>query len=296
MNLTAIRLFLDAAQLGGFAPAARRNHCDPSSVSRAIAGLEAALGVRLFQRSTRTLALTEAGARFRARMAPLAAEMQDAITEARDDRAAPAGLLRIGASVAFGVVRLTPLLAKFRARFPEITLDLRLGDAPVDLIGEGLDLAIRHGSRPAGGVAARLAEVRYRVCASPDYLARAGGPKTPEELGDHPCLTVDLPGFRSRWRFRDPSGAVTEAEITPALTVTSPLALLEAARHGLGPTLLADWLSADDRGRGGLIDLFPAHDATATDFDSALWALTPDRAYRPQRVTLFLAALRRSLR
>jgi len=304
MNLEDLHLALTVAESGGFAAAARRVGLDPSSVSRIIAGLEAELGIRLFQRSTRRLALTEEGRAYLDRTAPLLEELEQAREAALQGRSTQSGWLRLTTSVAFGSDWIVPRLPAFRRAYPDIALDLVLTDGNLDLVSEGIDLALRLAPAPTGDlISTRLTETRYRVVASPDWVLGHGAPLTPEALSDLACIRQSLPGYRDRWRFRPSTPADKDQDAEPVIDVpvggtvliSSPLAIRQAARAGLGPALLADWLVGDDLAAGRLVDLFPHHQATATTFDTGIWALYPSRAFLPAKVRVAIDFLRVSL-
>lgn len=278
MDTNTLRTLVVVAEQGSFAAAARALSVDPSFISRAVAQAEAHLGVRLFERTTRSLAPTEAGEAYLARILPHLDGLDEAREAARGAARSPRGRLRLSASVAFGQVCLLPLVPAFRAAYPDLSLDLVLTDATVDLVGEGIDIAIRLGPMPpADVIATRLRDTQYRVVAAPQYLATASRPGKPQDLSDHPCLCYTLDALRPAWRFRkgDTTGRVA---VTGPLAISNPLGLRDAARAGLGPALLADWLVAEDLGRGHLIDLFPDHDWTPTRFGTAAWLLHPSRS------------------
>jgi DNA-binding transcriptional LysR family regulator len=297
MDTDVLRVFAAVARRGSFAAVARVRATDPSAVSRGIAALEDELGVRLFQRSTRRMALTEAGARYLARVAPLL----DELDRARDDAAAAGadvtGTLRLTASITFGHVKLVPLLPALQAAFPRLQLDLLLSDARLDLVAEAIDLAVRLGAAIEHDlVGTKLFDMRYQVCASPDWAARHGMPEAPGDLRDVACLLFGLADFRTRWRFRGAAGALSEVPIGGKLTVSSLLAVRDCALAGMGPALLPRWLVEHELASGRLIDLFPAHDVTATDFSAAAWLLYPSRAYLPGKVRAVIDFLRPRLR
>lgn len=297
MDLNSLKLTLEVARAGGFAPVARAEGVDPSTVSRAVAQVEASLGVRLFERSTRRLALTEAGARYLQGLEPALEELAHAAEAARGDVERPSGALRLTASVAFWQRRIGPLLPRFRAAHPDLRVEALISDANVDLIAERIDLAIRLAPEPSGeGVATKLIDTRYRVCASPDYLVAAPPWARPEDIAAHDGLHFAHTPYRTRWRFRDAAGAVTEAPVRSACVLSSALALRDAALAGLGPALLADWLIEEDLAAGRLVDLFPAHDVTATSFETAAWAIYPSRAFLPAKTRAALDFLRAALR
>ncbi|MFN3613213.1 MAG: LysR substrate-binding domain-containing protein [Rubrimonas sp.] len=295
MDLDALKLFAEVARTGSFAAVARAADIDPSQVSRAIAGLERALGVRLLQRTTRAMSLTEAGARYLAQITPLIEGLERAAEEARSEDSDPAGMVRLTASVAFAQACLAPLLGRFRARFPKLVLDLVLTDHNLDLVAERIDIAIRLGpSYSADVIGARLFHTRYRVVAAPDWEARHGPLASPAALSGHDCLLFSFPDFRSRWLFRT-GETIEEVPVRPALLVTNALILRDAARSGHGPALLADWLIGDDLASGRLVDLFANLDVTATSFDTAAWLLYPSRTHMPARVRAVIDFLKREM-
>lgn len=289
-------IFLEVVRTGSFVSAARNLDQDPSSVSRSIAVLEGELGVLLFQRTTRKVSLTEAGARFAAKIDPVLAELDQARDDIRSEAAQPKGRLCLSASVAFGQVCLMPHIPAFLGRYPEIELELNFTDRNVDMISERVDLAVRLGpSVDANVVAAKLMTTRYRVCASPDYVKRHDRPRRPADLEQHRCVCFDLPDFKTRWLFRRGKGQVEAVKITPRIVVSGALALREAALSHLGPAMLADWLIRDDMKEQRLIDLFPDHDVTATTFDTGAWLVYPSRAFLPRKTRAIVEFLRERL-
>lgn len=296
MDLATLRLLIDVAQRGSFAAAARARDLDPSSVSRAVSLAEDELGLRLFQRTTRQMSLTEAGEVYLRQIEPIA----DALAFARDEalrvNAEPAGTLRLTTSVAFGQVCMTPLLSAFKAAFPALTLELIMTDSNRDLVRERIDLAVRLAPSVEGDlISARLMETRYQVCASPAYLRAAPAVEQPGDLASHDCLLQALPDYRSRWLFRDRADQLAEIAVNGRLLLSNPLALREAAVAGLGPCLLADWLVGPDIEAGRLVDLFPRHRVTATSFDTAAWLVYPSRAFLPNKVRLAIDFLKAHL-
>ncbi|HHL21059.1 MAG TPA: LysR family transcriptional regulator [Aliiroseovarius sp.] len=296
MNLDDLKTLRLVARQGSFAAAARVLNVDPSSVSRTIAGLERTLGLRLFQRSTRRLGLTEEGEIYLRRIAPLIDELDHAREAAAGVSQAPSGTLRLTASVAFAQECIVPHLGDFHAFYPQIAVELLPTDANLDLTAGGIDLAVRLASVPSGDlISTRLRATRYRVCAAPDYLARHGPITRPEDLSDHACLRFALPEFRSRWRFRQGDGEPIEVSVDGWLVIANALSLRRAALDGLGPVLLADWLVARELAAERLVDLFPDWECTATDFETGAWALYPSRSYLPRKVRVMIDFLRARL-
>jgi DNA-binding transcriptional LysR family regulator len=297
MDLAMLRTLALVAQHGSFAAAARVLDLDPSSVSRIVANAEASLGLRIFQRTTRRLRITEEGEIYLRRAVPLIEELEHAREEAGRARSEPSGTLRLTASVAFAHECIVPHLGDFHGRYPEISLELLPTDATLDILANGIDLAIRLAPAPEGDlVSTRLIRTRYRVCAAPGYLAQHGPLSGPRDLSGLNCLRFALPEFRSRWLFRRAGEEPFEVAVSGRTVIANALSLRQAARDGLGPALLADWLIGGDLARGDLVDLFPEYDCTATEFDTAAWALYPSRSFLPRKVRVAIDFLREKLR
>lgn len=296
METRDLALFVEVARLGAFAAAAKARGVDPSSVSRAIAGLETDLGLRLFERSTRAMRLTEAGDLYLARAIPLVEELDRIADDARSVRARPSGVLRLTASVTFGSRRILPLLSGFRARHPEVGLDCSFTDANVDLIADRIDLAVRLAPAIEGDlVAAKLMDTRYRVVAAPDYLAAAPPLAAPVDLAGHAALLFALRPFRTRWLFRNAAGRVESVPVRGDVVLSPAGTLRDAALAGLGPALLPDWLVDADIASGDLAHCLPDWDVTATTFDTAAWIVYPSRAFLPAKVRAMIDHLRDNL-
>ncbi|WP_243384549.1 LysR family transcriptional regulator [Geothrix alkalitolerans] len=296
MDLEALDYFIQVVRRGSFAAVARDADLDPSAVSRSIAALEASLGHRLFQRTTRRLALTEAGELLLRRAEPLLAEVQQVSAELTDLKERPAGRLRLQAPVSFAQLNVTPYLPEFLRLHPGLSLELILNDASLDLVAERIDLAIRLGPLADSGLVAQpLLPMVPRVCATPSYLARHGWPRTPEALAHHACLNLVLPGFGDVWKFRDASGRVTEVPVQGPLRTSNAIALKQGAMADLGIILQAEWIVAPELISGALVDLFPHHEVTAAHFGNAAWFLYPSRAFLPLKVRRFMGFLRERL-
>lgn len=295
MNLSDLTLLQDVARAGSFAAVAKARGVDPSQVSRAVAQIEDTLGLRLFQRTTRSLSPTEEGEAYLSRALPLVEELARLTTEVRTERAQPSGTLRLTASVTFGQRVIVPHLAAFRAQHPRVAIEAIFTDANLDLVADRIDLAIRLAPAVEGDViAARLMDTRYRVVASPAYLARHPAPVQPQDLRDHRVLLFTLRPFRTRWLFRQ-GETVTEVPVAGDITLSPAGSLREAALAGLGPALLPDWLIDADLRAGTLIRLLPGHDVTATTFDTGAWAVYPSRSFLPAKVRAMIDFLRSAL-
>ncbi len=297
MDTEALKTVSLVAQQGSFAAAARVLSVDPSSVSRSVAAVEAKLGLRLFQRSTRSLSVTEEGEAYLARLVPLLEELDHAQDEAREVSRRPEGTVRLTTSVAFAHTCVVPFLADFAAQYPDISLEILPSDANLDLAANSIDLAIRLAPEPTGDlISTKLMDTRYRVVASPEYLGNSAPLSEPPDLQNHNCLRFALPEFRMRWRFRSIGEAPIEVPVSGNVIIANALSLRRAALDGLGPVLLADWLVREDLADGALVDVFPKFDCTATEFDTAAWILYPSRNYLPRKVRVTIDFLRATLK
>ncbi len=296
MNLSDFTLFAETARLGSFAAVAKARGTDPSTISRSIAALEAQLGLRLFQRTTRSLSLTEAGDLYLARVMPLVEEILQTTAAARAAASQPTGTLRLTASVTFGQAMLQPLLPAFRKAFPDITLECLFTDQNLDLVADRIDLAIRLAPAIEGDViAARLMTTRYRVVAAPAYLATAPTLTTPEDLAQHQLLLFAIRSFRTRWLFRDPTQTITEIPVNGTITLSPAGAILDTALAGLGVALLPSYLTDRHIAAGRLIRLLPHHAVTATSFDTGAWLVYPSRSFLPAKTRAMADFLRANL-
>lgn len=207
---------------------------------------------------------------------------------------APSGTLRMTASTAFSHICIVPHLGAFHERYPEVSVELLPTDATLDIAANAIDLAVRLGPAPEGDlISTRILTTRSVVCAAPDYLARHAPIQSPDDLAHHNCLRLAMPGFRTRWRFRQRGSAtVTEVPVSGRTIIANALSLRRATLDGLGPALLADWVVKDDLATGRLINLFPDHDATATEFETGAFALYPSRAFLPRKVRAMIDFLR----
>ena len=296
MDLPSLEIFVDVVRKGSLSAVARDRGMSPSSISRVITGLEADLGARLFYRTTRRLAPTESGLLLLARIEPHLEELRQALDAIADSAEVVSGVLRVTTSTSFAVARLSSLLGEFATLYPDLSVELFVTDRVVDLVGERFDLALRHGPLPDSTLVAQtLLSTRYYATASPAYVSRYGRPATPTDLSNHHCLMFPLPGFASFWRFRDAAGHVEEAPVSGRILVNSGLVLRRCALDGAGIVLLSDWLIGDDIENGGLIDLFPEHRVTPTNFDTVLSAVYPSRRLVPRKVRALVDFLRERL-
>jgi DNA-binding transcriptional LysR family regulator len=295
MNLTDLALFAETARLGSFAAVAKARGTDPSTISRRLAALEDSLGTRLFQRTTRSLSLTEAGDLYLARALPLIEELTRIAAEARETGSQPKGTLRLTASVTFGQAMILPLLPAFRAAYPDIRLECLFTDQNLDLIADRIDLAIRLAPAIEGDViAARLMTTRYRVVAATAYLASAPPLETPEDLARHRLLLFTIRPFQTRWLFRDATGT-REVPVQGDITISPAGAIREAALAGLGVALLPNYLTDPGISAGRLTRCLAGWEVTATSFDTGAWLVYPSRSFLPLKTRVMIDFLTAAL-
>ncbi|NRR28715.1 LysR family transcriptional regulator [Oxalobacteraceae bacterium] len=252
--------FIHSAEGGSFSTAARQLGLTPAAVSKNIARLESNLGVRLFQRSTRSLKLTEEGERFLAQVSGPLAELKGAIAGAGLDSGTPAGRLKVGLAPAFGQEYLVPMLGEFLLRYPGVLPDWHFDNRQVDLIGDGFDAAIGGGIELTSGVVAReLARIRVVVVASPAYMAGRTAPRHPAELANFDGIVRRSAsnGRLRSWNLQNSQGEEVPAELRPVAIFDDPGPMASAASHGLGLALLPVPHALPYLERGQLVRLLP---------------------------------------
>jgi DNA-binding transcriptional LysR family regulator len=259
IDLNALRVFERVASLQSFSAAARSLGSPKSSVSRSVAQLEAELGTRLFQRTTRAVVLTESGVALRERCGDILTRVDEAVDYLGTFGGSPRGLLRISAGIGFGINVLSELLPEFLRRYPAVDVSLDLTSRPVDLIATSIDVAIRMGPLPSSElVAKRLGTIHRYLCVAPSYVARRGTPRTIAELHDHDA--VELPGSDGRprrWTFSKPSGKSKSVDLAPRITVNDALTIHRLVVNGAGIGGLSAYVCAGDVKAGRLVRLFP---------------------------------------
>lgn len=286
VDLKDVRIFVRVAELGGFAAAARALHIAKSSVSRAIARLEERLGVRLLQRTPRALVLTDAGARYLARVAEAVATIEDASREAAA-RDTPRGVVRLTAPPDVGSEALPHLIARFTDQHPEVSVEVTLSPAPLDLIEGGFDLALRGGPQPDSALMmSKLLDTAFRLYASPRYLARAGTPAHPAALAQHACVLFHGRRGRSTWTLVGPSGTHA-VEVTGRITCDDLAFARRAAVAGAGIALLPEVPGQRAVAAGSLVAVLPDH-RTPSD---PLFIVSPSARHMPPHVSALRAFL-----
>jgi DNA-binding transcriptional LysR family regulator len=253
-RLSAIEAFVAVAEASSFSEAARRLRGSKSAISRLVAGLEAELGARLLNRTTRSLTLTEAGRGYFDRASRILADLKEANLAVSQLQATPRGRLRVSAPMSFGFLHMAPALATFLTRYPDVELDLVMNDRFVDLVDEGFDAAVRIGSMDDSSLVARkLAPIRRAVCASPAYLKARGVPDTPDDLKAHECLSNSNISITHEWRFTARDGKPWPVEVRGRLSANNGDALRMAGLSGMGLINLPTFIIGDDLRAGTLV-------------------------------------------
>jgi DNA-binding transcriptional LysR family regulator len=256
-RIDAMQAFVAVADLRGFAPAARKLGLSPSGVTRLVAALEDRLGARLLQRTTRSVTLTDVGARYLERARRILADVEEAEGSAEGERNRPSGRLVVSAPVGFGRLHVSPLMSAYLMRYPEVSGELRLADRMINLVEDGVDLAVRIGHLADSSLVARhVGEMRRIVVASPAYLKQRGEPKTPQAIASHATIQFGAMSASPDWRFVEGSREIRVA-CTPRFTTNSADAAIQYAEQGGGLTRVLAYQAADAIKAGRLKIVLP---------------------------------------
>jgi DNA-binding transcriptional LysR family regulator len=243
-RIDAMQAFVAVADLEGFAPAARKLGLSPSAVTRLIAALEQRLGARLLQRTTRQVTLTDAGSRYLERARRILADVEEAEQAIEGERTRPGGRLVISAPVGFGRLHVSPVVSAYLKRFPEVAADLRLSDRMINLVEEGVDLAVRIGHLPDSTLVARhVGEMRRIVVASREYLEAQGEPKRPAEIASHETIQFGAMTAAPEWSFVE-DGRAVRVSPSPRFSSNSADAAIQHAEAGGGLTRVLAYQAA----------------------------------------------------
>ena len=286
--LTGMRVFCAAVEQGSLAAAARRLGLSATMAGRYLDGLERGVQVRLMQRTTRRLQLTEAGQLYYGRCRRLLEEIDAAGDEVRELGSGPRGTLRVAAPVSFGSRYLGGPIARYMRAHPHVRVEMDLDDRYVDLLAREVDVAIRIGRLADSGlVARRLAPCRMVVCASPSYLERQGCPRSPEELSRHRRLAFNLSESPGNWTFVDALGRASAVEGPAALRANNMQLLSAAALEGAGVVYGPLFVFAEYLREGTLVPLLPEYKTVDLDVHAVL----PSTRYLPLKVRRFVDQL-----
>jgi len=285
--LQEMSVFSRVVGSGSLSAAARELGISPALVSRRLAALENRLGVRLINRTTRSLNLTVEGARYYDACTRVLAEIEEADAEVSVGRVEPQGTLKVALPASFGHQHVAPLVPQFAARYPKVQLALSLSDRTVNIMDEGLDVAVCIADLQDSSLAARrLAPNRRVVCASPAYLAAHGVPRTPDDLARHNCLVASE--FVGNWDYRAPDGKTGSVRVSGRYCCDNWEVLREWALAGLGIALKSTWDVHRQLQDGSLVALLPGY---AFHTDVAIYAVYPHRRFLPAKTRVFIEFL-----
>ncbi len=282
--LEHIRTFARAVETGSFTAVALEQQQSQPTVSRQISALEEHLGVRLMQRTTRALTLTDEGRTYYAHARALLDTVDAAAIAVRPGEAVVTGQLRIAAPVAFARLYLMPRMKQFLGDHPDLTTDWILGDKPIDLVEEGIDVAIRIGRiTDQALIARRIGEMRRITVATPDYWQRHGKPIRPQDLTGHDCIVYTGLATVDEWHFFAPDGVERVVKVKGRVRVNASEGVRSAVLEGLGVAVVPTWLFTDEIDRGILERVLTDYEPDALPIQ----AVTPSRRLVPPRVRAF---------
>lgn len=283
--LSDVAVFVQVVESGSFTAAAERLQVSKSVVSKYVTRLEARLGARLLNRTTRRLSLTEVGRVFYERSREGLSAIEEAEREVSRLQGTPTGMLRLNTPMSFGVLHVAPVLPDFMRRFPEISVEVDLDDRQVDVIDEGFDISVRISELPDSSlVARRLAACRHAIVAAPGYLEKHGWPKRPADLARHNVISYRYQASSLNWHFRGPDGKPVSMPVSGNLQMNNSLALREAMLAGIGIARTPTFLVGEDVARGSLVPILTDYQA----LEVSVYLVYPERRHLSPKVRAFI--------
>ena len=284
-RLLAMTVFVKVVEQGSFARAAERLHMSTSAVSRHVAELEAHLDTRLLNRTTRRISLTESGQAYFERALHLLADLEETEAAVSSSTVTPRGTIRLTCSTSFGVPHLAPAIGAFQARYPDVRFDISASSRFVDLVEEGLDLAIRIGDLGNPNLIARkIGSMRLITCASPEYLKRKGTPKHPDDLAKHNCFTYEYAPEKNQWRFQDRQKNEIKVRIDGSVHANNGEMLAAIAVAGAGIALEPDFIVEPLLESGALVEILKSFRPVPYN----IYAVYPSRRHLSAKVRTFV--------
>ena len=284
-TLDGMRTIVAAVETGSFTAAGERQGISKALVSKYVGEVESRLGVRLFNRSTRRLSLTEEGQRYYDQAVPLLEEFSVMVDNVTGAQSAPRGLLRVSVPQTFGEMSLSPLIPKFLEAYPDLSLDLQLSDRMIDMLEEGIDVVIRIGGVDDSSLIARhIKTLPLTLCASPEYIAQHGEPFSAEDITQHTCIIDSNFRIGKQWPIVDPEGQTTSIEVSSNVAVNSPRAVKEIAIAGGGIGMIPRFIIESELQKGELKEILPGYKT----LEFGLFAIYPHRRYLSKKVRCFI--------
>ncbi|WP_417683776.1 LysR family transcriptional regulator [Roseibium sp.] len=295
--LKSVKVFSSVVEYGSLSAAGRQLGLSPASISRHINDLENGLGIRLLNRTSRRLSLTEAGQVYLDKVENILGQIDEAERSVVQLHSVPRGVLRVHSRMVFGHQYLVPSLKHFFAKYPEIKIDLQMSNFPVDIIAQGIDVDIRMGKLEDSSLVARkLANSARILVASPAYLKSAGPVERPEDLYDHSCLTYRLNMGIPVWRFRKEGQADVEIPVQGCFQSDNGQAILTAVQDGLGIAMMNEWSVQKQLDEGSLVHIFDDYKVSFSEFENGVYAVFQKSRHLPLKIRLFIDFLTEEFR
>jgi len=284
-TLDGLKTVVAVVETSSFTAASDRLGISKALVSKYVGEVESKLGIRLFNRTTRQLALTDAGRRYYQQSVTLLEQYSALVDNVTGEQTKPRGLLRISAPVTFGEMILSPLLPKFLALYPDLNIELVLTNSAIDMLEEGIDVRLRLGGVDDSNMIARhLKTFPLILCASSAYIQQQGLPKTPQQIAKHKCIIDSNFRIGKQWPFISPQGQADTVDVQSTISVNSPLAVREVAIAGGGIAMTPEFIVEDAINDGRLISILPEY----TTLEFGLYAIYPHRKYVAKKVRCFI--------
>jgi len=280
-----MKTIVAVVETGSFTAASERLGISKALASKYVGEVEARLGVRLFNRSTRRLALTEEGQRYYDQALPLLEGFTAMVDQVTGEQSAPRGLLRVSVPVTFGEMKLSPLIPKFLALHPQMQVDLQLSDRMIDMLEEGIDVVIRIGGVDDSSlIAKQITTLPLVLCASPKYLQTSGQPRVASDIADHDCIIDSNFRIGKHWPIVSPDGQTSSIEVSSRVSANSPRAVKEVAIANGGIGMIPRFIVEDELRQGTLDEVLPGY----TTLEFGLFAIYPHRRYLSKKVRSFI--------
>jgi DNA-binding transcriptional LysR family regulator len=284
-SLTDVAVFVRVVEHGSFTQAAEHLGISRSVISKYVSRLEDRLGVRLLNRTTRRLSLTEAGRILYERSRRSLLDIEDAEAEVSQLQQTPRGILRINSPMSFGILHIAPLLSEFRAQYPDIAIDMNLDDRKIDIVDEGYDVSVRISDMPDSSlVAKRLASCHHAIVASPEYLDTHGTPRTPDDLLDHNVLSFSYQSSVNDWHFLSPANENVSVAVNSSVQINNSLAIREALLGSLGIARIPTFVVGRDLQLGKLRSVLSDYKI----LEVSIYLVYPQRRHLSPKVRAFV--------
>jgi len=284
-TLDGMKTIVAVVETGSFTAASERLGISKALASKYVGEVEARLSVRLFNRSTRRLALTEEGQRYYDQALPLLEGFTAMVDQVTGEQSASRGLLRVSVPVTFGEMKLSPLIPKFLALHPQMQVDLQLSDRMIDMLEEGIDVVIRIGGVDDSSlIAKQITTLPLALCASPSYLQTSGQPRVASDIADHDCIIDSNFRIGKHWPIVSPDGQTSSIEVSSRVSANSPRAVKEVAIANGGIGMIPRFIVEDELHQGILDEVLPGY----TTLEFGLFAIYPHRRYLSKKVRSFI--------